>query len=74
MLVAEGKAVIYKYKKLNGEEVRGKYSILLVLENAKKERLMIVEIKGGKEMIVDKAEIKGEMAIYDEKNNRVVKF
>lgn len=74
VIVAEGKMIIYKYKKLNGEEVKDKYSILLILEKGKKERLMVVRGKNGKEIIVNKAIIAGEMAFYDEENKRVVKI
>lgn len=73
VLVAAGKMVIYKYKKLDGSEVKGKYSILLVPDKGMKERLMVVQGAGGKEIIVNRAEITGEMAFYDEKSRQVVR-
>ncbi|MEM4166482.1 MAG: hypothetical protein QW153_01205 [Candidatus Bilamarchaeaceae archaeon] len=74
VIVDDGRFVVYEYKKLDGKKVEGKYSILLVYKDGKKERLMIVTLKNEKEMIVDRVEIKGEMAMYDEKNSKVVKF
>lgn len=73
IFVAAGRMVVYAYKKLDGSEVKGKYSILLIPEGGGKERLMIVQGAGGKEIIVNRARITGGMAFYDEKNNRVVK-
>jgi len=72
ILVSVGKAIVYKYKKLDGSEVKGKYSILLIPEKGKKERLMIIRA-GEKEIIVNRVSITGEMAFYDEESRTVVK-
>jgi len=74
VLVATGRMVIYKYKKMDGSEVKGKYSILLIPENGEKERLMIVKSANGKEIIVNRVKISSDMAFYDEEKKRVVKF
>ncbi len=73
ILISAGRMVLYKYKRLDGSEVKGKYSILLVPESGEKERLMIVQGAGGKEIIVNRVQIAGEMAFYDEKNRRTVR-
>ncbi|MEM2908985.1 MAG: hypothetical protein QW590_01530 [Candidatus Bilamarchaeaceae archaeon] len=72
ILLYQGRVIVYKYKKLDGTEIKGKYSILIIPEGGQKERLMIVQTGAGKEMIVNKTNIPGKMAFYNEKHKTVV--